>query len=51
MSRTVNQDRAHYDVAPDDQSFLMVQRNAGSIPTRINVVTNFFEELKERVPN
>ena len=42
---------AQYDVAPDDQSFVMVRRDAGSIPTRINVVTNFFEELKEKVGN
>ena len=49
--RTVTETRAHFDVAPDDQSFVMVRRDAGSIPTRINVVTNFFEELKEKVGN
>jgi Tol biopolymer transport system component len=50
-SNTVSPNRAQYDVAPDDQSFLMVRRDASSIPTRINVITNFFEELKERVGN
>jgi Tol biopolymer transport system component len=51
VSRTLTENRAHYDVARDDQSFLMVRRDAGSIPTRINVVFDFFEELRERVPN
>ncbi len=42
-----------YDVTPDGQRFLMVKEGAleadASAP-RINVVLNWFEELKERVP-
>jgi serine/threonine-protein kinase len=41
-----------YDVSPDGQRFLMLkpveQSQAG--PTQINVVLNWFEELKRRVP-
>ena len=43
-----------YDVAPDGR-FLMqrrpVQESAEGGAPRINVVLNWFEELKERVPN
>ena len=41
-----------YDVAPDDERFLMA-RGAGSedSPTKLVWVQNFFEELKARVPN
>ena len=42
----------NYDVSPDGQRFLMIkaseQEQAG--PTQINVVLNWFEELKRRVP-
>jgi len=41
---------AQYDVSPDAKSFLMVRREPGSIPTRIKIVLNWFEELKKRVP-
>jgi len=42
---------SNYDVSPDDQRFLMIEpsqqeRNA----TQINVVLNWFEELKQKVP-
>ncbi len=43
--------RKHYDVSPDGQRFLMLQSaepaGAGS---EINVITNWFEELKRLVP-
>ena len=45
----------HYDVSPDGERFLMLKRavqgNGGDegIP-QINMVLNWFEELKERVP-
>jgi len=42
----------NYDVSPDGQRFLMI-KEAGSEqegPTQINVVFNWFEELKRRVP-
>ncbi len=40
-----------YDVAPDGQRFLMIQPVEPEQPaTQINVVLNWFEELKRRVP-
>ena len=43
---------SNYDVTPDGQRFLMLKRNEqeASAPTQINVVLNWFEELKRRVP-
>ena len=41
----------NYDVSPDGQRFLMlkpIEQAAG--PTQINVVLNWFEELKQKVP-
>ena len=42
----------NYDVSPDGQRFLMLKpsESAGAAPTQINVVLNWFEELKRRVP-
>jgi dipeptidyl aminopeptidase/acylaminoacyl peptidase len=42
----------NYDVSPDGQRFLMVKPSAAteSAPTQINVVLNWFEELKQKVP-
>ena len=36
-----------YDIAPDDQRFVFIQRG---MPTHINIVQNWFEELKQLVP-
>ena len=43
----------NYDVSPDGQRFLMLKpADAGEgVPTQINVVLNWFEELKQRVPS
>jgi Tol biopolymer transport system component len=43
---------SNYDVTPDGQRFLMLKRNEqeASAPTQINVVLNWFEDLKRRVP-
>ena len=42
---------SNYDVSPDGQRFLMVKANEqGQATTQINVVLNFTEELKRRVP-
>ena len=42
---------ANYDVAPDGQRFLMIREGGpDSEPNQINVVLNWFEELKQRVP-
>ncbi len=41
----------NYDVAPDGRRFLMLKPSeTESAPTQINVVLNWFEELKRRVP-
>ncbi len=41
-----------YDVSPDGQRFLMLKpvESAAVAPTQINVVLNWFEELKQKVP-
>jgi hypothetical protein len=41
-----------YDVSPDGQRILMVKpsESAEAGPTQINVVLNWFEELKQIVP-
>ncbi len=43
-----------YDLTADSQRFVMVQQAAitdsEAEPTQINIVLNWFEELKERVP-
>ena len=40
-----------YDVSPDGQRFLMLKPSEqAQAPTQINVVLNWFEELKRRVP-
>jgi Tol biopolymer transport system component len=42
---------ANYDVSPDGQRFLMLKPSEQeAAPTQINVVLNWFEELKRRVP-
>ena len=42
----------YYDVSPDGQRFLMLKpvESQTSVPTQINVVLNWFEELKRKVP-
>jgi hypothetical protein len=42
----------NYDVSPDGQRFLMLKpsESTAAAPTQINVVLNWFEELKRRVP-
>jgi hypothetical protein len=40
-----------YDVTPDGQRFIMIERVKSETTTRqINIVLNWFEELTERVP-
>ncbi len=43
----------NYDVSPDGQRFLMLKPSEpeAAAPTQINVVLNWFEELKRRVPS
>ena len=45
--------RSRYDryaVSPDGERFLMVRRSPEAIPDRIDIVLNWFEELKRLVP-
>ena len=42
--------RRDFDVTPDGQHFLMIRSEQTSTPTHINVVLNWFEELKRLVP-
>jgi Tol biopolymer transport system component len=39
-----------YDVSPDGQRFLMLRATDQAPPNQINVVLNWFEELKQKVP-
>jgi hypothetical protein len=39
---------ANYDISPDGQRFVMVKGEPGS--SRLNIVLNWFEELKRLVP-
>jgi hypothetical protein len=39
-----------YDVSRDDQRFLTIKNETGSDRAEINVVRNWFEELKKKVP-
>ena len=41
---------AAYDVTPDSQQFVMITAGEQEAATQINVVLNWFEELKRRVP-
>jgi Tol biopolymer transport system component len=43
---------SNYDVTPDGQRFLMLKSSEQeqTAPTQINVVLNWFEELKQKVP-
>ena len=38
----------YHDIHPDGQRFLMIKENSGA--DQINVVLNWFEELKRLVP-
>jgi len=45
------QELLYYDVARDGQSFIMIKPvESESEPTQLEVVLNWFEELKTRVP-
>ena len=40
---------ANYDVTPEGSRFLMMQATEADIPTEINVILNWFDELSEKV--
>lgn len=39
-----------YDVTPDGNRFLVIERDLASLPTEIHVVVNWFDELNRLVP-
>ncbi len=39
-----------WDISPDGKRFLMMKEAAAEDPRKINIVLNWFEELKERMP-
>ena len=39
-----------YDISPDGERFLMIKREQDLVPTQINVILNWFEELKRLAP-
>jgi eukaryotic-like serine/threonine-protein kinase len=39
-----------WDISPDGKRFLMIKEAASEAPRKINIVVNWFEELKQRVP-
>ncbi|MCH7825009.1 MAG: PD40 domain-containing protein [Acidobacteria bacterium] len=43
-------DRAHFDVHPDGERFLVLHMGEPSEHPKINIILNWFEELKQRVP-
>jgi hypothetical protein len=50
LSSTTVGGGAEYDVSRDGTRFLMIRREPGSIPTRIHIVFNWFEELERLAP-
>ncbi len=47
---TIGDGNTSYDVAPDGQRFVMIKQSAEQQQGQINVVQNWFEELKRLVP-
>jgi len=41
---------ADFDVTPDDRAFVMVRSEQSKSWVQLNVVLNWFDELKRRVP-
>ena len=39
-----------YDISPDGKRFLMIRRDAGSVPRQLNVILNWSDELDRLVP-
>ncbi len=48
LDSTIIRGNQYYDISPDGQQFLMIKRPEGQ--SQINVVLNWFEELKRLVP-
>lgn len=41
---------ANYDITADGERFIMIKPEEETEPTQVNVVVNWFEELKRLVP-
>jgi serine/threonine protein kinase len=39
-----------YDVSPDGKRFLMIRRDPGSVPRQLNVILNWFDEVRRLAP-
>ena len=51
VNSPASRDFGTWDISPDGRRFLMLRgSSAGSGPRKINIVLNWFEELKQRVP-
>jgi eukaryotic-like serine/threonine-protein kinase len=51
VNSPASRDFGTWDISPDGQRFLMLRESsAGSGPRKINIVVNWLEELKQRVP-
>jgi hypothetical protein len=46
----VSSEISSYDVTPDGQHFVMIESDPESAPTHFRLVTNWTEELSNRVP-
>ncbi len=49
FSSSISTGYQYYDISPDGQRFLMI-KEAGTGPSQINVILNWFDELKRLVP-
>jgi serine/threonine-protein kinase len=50
VNSRIGNENPYYDIAPDGQQFLMIKEDEGSQVAQINVVLNWFDELKRLVP-
>ncbi len=41
---------ANYDITPDGERFIMIRPEEGLEPTQINIVLNWSEELRKKIP-
>jgi len=50
VSGVARPDMTYWDISPDGKRFLMLKENPAAAPRKINLVVNWFEELKLRLP-
>ena len=49
-NRLAMADHTYWDISPDGKRFLMLKDSPDEAPRKINIVLNWLEELKQRVP-